>query len=89
MKLVSPMEAKKDNKNSLLILLPKVILIIKVCPYLEYGEIIKLSSVSSALRKSIFGPIGWKLLNRVYSPYPITIREQINLDSKGHFDDHS
>ena len=78
MRLVSPIEAKKDNKNTLLISLPKVILIIKVCPFLEYLDIIRLSSVSSVLRKSIFGPIGWKLLNRVHSPYPITIRELIN-----------
>lgn len=27
------------------------------------------------MRKVIYGPIGWKLLSRLFTPYPIIIKE--------------
>ena len=39
---------------------------------------ISLSTTSTSLRKAIFSPIGWKLINRTCSPYPILVRELNN-----------
>lgn len=62
----------------MLIKVPRVILLAKICPYLTITEINVLSTVSSSLRKEIYGPIGFKILSRITSPYPI---KTVNKDS--------
>jgi hypothetical protein len=74
-KLINPIQAKKSNTHSLLIKIPKVLLIVKVAPFLTYEDIIDLSSTCIGMRKTIFSPIGWKLLSRVLTPYPLIIKE--------------
>jgi len=74
-KIINPIEAKKSNTHSFLIKLPKIILLIKIAPYLAIEDIISLSSTCVGMRKVIYGPIGWKLLSRLFSPYPIIIKE--------------
>lgn len=80
--IINPISAKKSNSHSFLVKLPKVILIIKITPYLDYKDIVSLSSVCSALRKAIYSPIGWRLLNYVQSPYPLTVKELIPIADK-------
>ena len=74
-KLINPIQAKKSNTHSFLIKLPKVILMLRVCPFLEADDIIQLSTVCVGIRKTIYSPIGWKLLSRVLTPYPLIIKE--------------
>lgn len=57
----------------MLVKIPKIILLAKICTFLTVPEINTLSTVSSHLRKSIYGPIGFKILSRVTSPYPVQI----------------
>lgn len=73
-KIVSPIQAKKDNRSSFLIKIPKVILLLKICPYFNQNDIVQLSNVCIGLRKTIYSPIGWKLLSRVITPYPLIIK---------------
>ena len=70
-----PLEARKSNSHSILIKMPKIILLVRLCPFLEYRDIVELSSVSTVLRRTVFGPIGWKLLSRISSPYPLLFRQ--------------
>lgn len=74
-KLVHPIQAKKSNCHSFLIKLPKVILLLRVCPFLTQFDIVQLSTTCLGLRKTIYSPIGWRLLSRVLSPYPLMIKE--------------
>lgn len=74
-KLVNPIEAKKSNTHSFLIKLPKVILILRVCPFLTQEDIVQLSTTCVGIRKAIYSPIGWKLLSRVQTPYPLIMKE--------------
>jgi hypothetical protein len=74
-KIVNPIEAKKNNAaHSLLIKIPKIILLVKVCPYLEIKDINHLSTVCVGMRRIIYGPIGWKLQSYFHTPYPIQIK---------------
>lgn len=77
-KIINPIQAKKHNQSSFIIKIPKVILLIKVSPYLDYCDVITLSSTCTAMRKIIYSPIGFKILNFVHSPYPIIYKEIIH-----------
>ena len=74
-KLVNPIQAKKSNTHSFLIKIPKVILLVRIAPYLKYQDVIQLSSTCVGMRKTIYSPIGWKILSRVMTPYPLVIKE--------------
>jgi hypothetical protein len=76
-KLINPIEAKKSNAHSLLMKLPKIILLIKIIPYLGAPDCISLSTVCVGMRRTIYSPIGWKILNRIQSPYPLFFKEII------------
>lgn len=73
-KLINPIEAKKSNAHSLLVKLPKIILLIKIVPYLGTLDMINLSTVCVAMRRTIYSPIGWKILNRIMTPYPLYLK---------------
>ena len=73
--MINPIQAKKSNTHSILIKIPKVILFVRIVPYLKYDDVIELSTTCVGLRKVIFSPIGWKLLSRVLTPYPLIIKE--------------
>jgi hypothetical protein len=74
-KIVNPIEAKKNNAaHSFLIKLPKIILLVKVCPYLEIKDINNLSTSCVGMRRIIYSPIGWKILTYFHTPYPIQIK---------------
>lgn len=65
-------EVRDANKVSLLIKMPKVILLGRVAQYLLDGEIVKLSCCCRSLRKLVYSPMGWKILS--YSRQPIHVR---------------
>ena len=77
-RIINPITAKKHNQSSLLIKIPKVILFIKISPFLEYNDVIILSSTCVAMRKIVYSPIGFKLLNIIHSPYPIVYKEIVH-----------
>ena len=76
-KLINPIEAKKSNARSLLMKLPKIILLIRIVPYLDASDIVSLSTVCVGMRRTIYSPIGWKILNRIQTPYPLFLKEVI------------
>ena len=74
-KLINPIEAKQQNaKHSFLVKLPKLILLAKIAPFLTLKDIEFLSNTCAALRKTIYGPIGFKILSFTHTPYPIAVK---------------
>lgn len=53
--------------------MPKIVLLADICQYLTLPEIHTLSNTCSALRKTIYGPLGWKIILRLKTPYPIQV----------------
>lgn len=51
------------NKKTLLIKMPRIVLLQNVFIYLTDEEIIKVSSVCHALRDAVYSPFGWKILS--------------------------
>lgn len=39
-KIINPIQAKKSNTHSILIKIPKVILLVRVVPYLRYEDVV-------------------------------------------------
>lgn len=66
----------------MLINLPKLIFIVHVCPFLQIDEVNKVSMVCLAMRRTIYGPIGWAVLSYSHSPYPIRFKEVPNDNSR-------
>lgn len=60
----TPYEAKKSNmKTSILIKIPKYLLLTKILPFLSHRECQYLSNVSVFIRRSIYSPLGWKVMS--------------------------
>ena len=74
-KLIDPIQAKRSNTHSFLIKMPKLILLVRVMPYLSYEDVVQLATTCVGMRKTIYSPIGWRLLSRVITPYPLIIKE--------------
>jgi len=55
--------------------MPKVLLLVRITPFLDMSDIVNLSCTCVAMRRSIYSPIGWKILNQIHSPYPIIVKE--------------
>jgi hypothetical protein len=74
--IVGQMERSKKtattNKTSLIVRIPKMLLLHDVMVYLSDSEIVTLSSVCRMLRRLVYSPIGWKLLS--YSRLPIRVK---------------
>ena len=69
------MQAKKSNTHSMLNKLPKMILLVRVMPFLTPQEANQLATTCTAVRRAVFGPIGWAVLNKIHTPYPATLKE--------------
>ncbi|CAD8075725.1 unnamed protein product [Paramecium primaurelia] len=52
----------KHNQNSLLLRLPKVILIQRICGFLDDQDLYRFTATCSTMRKIMFSPLGFKLL---------------------------
>ncbi|KAM3135863.1 hypothetical protein pb186bvf_011992 [Paramecium bursaria] len=52
----------KHNSTTLLLKIPKALLIQRICGYLDDNDLYKLAGTCSTLRKIIFCPLGFKLL---------------------------
>lgn len=55
-------QLQKLNQESFLLRIPKVILIQRVCAFLEDVDLYALTSTCTTLRRVIFCPLGFKLL---------------------------
>lgn len=59
--------------------MPTLVLLTKICCFLNIKEINELSNTCKAIRKKIYSPLGLRVLTGLKSPYPITI---IYIDSQ-------
>lgn len=70
----TPYEAKKSNiRTSILVKVPKYLLLTKIIPYLSYRECQYLSNTCVFIRRTIYSPLGWKVMNEIHSPYQTII----------------
>lgn len=64
-----------SNKDSLLLRIPKILLLHEVMIYLSDEDILNLSSVCRLLRRLVYSPVGWKVLS--YSRLPIRVKYKV------------
>lgn len=55
------------NKTQAILRLPKTLFLAKILSYLEDNDIIVLTAVSSLIRRTIYSPLGFKILSRARS----------------------
>lgn len=68
-----PLEKQKLNNETMLLKVPKCVILVSICKYLTVPEINTLSTVCVALRKTVYSPIGWRIISRIKTPYPIEV----------------
>jgi hypothetical protein len=71
---MNPLEAKRSNiRNSILLKIPKYLILSRVLPFLTSRECNYLSSTCSLMRHCIYSPLGWKFMTYSHSPYPVAV----------------
>ena len=75
LKSKSTLMATHQNRSQMLIKIPKLIIVSKICRYLTPKEIVHLSGVCSILRKAVYGPLGWKILSFQLNKCPPLLKE--------------
>lgn len=53
--------------------MPRALLLLSICRYLSMEDINGLSMVCSDLRKKVYSPMGWKIISRLKTVYPLQI----------------
>ena len=53
--------------------IPSLVLLTKICFYLNIKDINSLSNSCKGMRKKIYSPLGLRILTGLKTPYPITI----------------
>ncbi|CAK82654.1 unnamed protein product (macronuclear) [Paramecium tetraurelia] len=94
-------EQIKHNQNSLLLRLPKVILIQRLCAFLDDLDLYRFTATCSSLRNIMFCPLGFKLLSlsrnaqhivggtKQQQQQQILLQEKQEIGSSGHLSGNS
>ena len=73
--IAQPQRLREKNSKTVMLRIPRVILLARICPFLSMQDINSLSNTCSGMRKIIYSPIGFKILTKVKTPYPIKVVE--------------